>query len=116
MSDQPCLIYTFLSAVQGNWRNAAYVECGDTKCRRKCSGFLLAFDRCGKAVLLPDSYIRKMTGHAADKSECAVVISRRQFEALSSLWLAWLTESANDCPALCYLKDCDVSGRSCLSG
>ena len=114
LANQPCLIYTFLSAVQGNWRNAVYVECEDTTCRRRCSGFLLSFDRDGKAVLLPDDFMGKLTGHAVDKSECTAVISRRQFDAFSSLWLAWLTDSGKDCPAVRFMRSCDHRGRSCL--
>ena len=111
---QPCLIYEFLSAVQGNWRNSVYVECDDTTCRCSCCAFLLAFDRDGKAILLPVNFIQKLTGHAADKSECAAVISRKKFESLFSSWLAWLIESENECPALAFMASCDCHVDSCL--
>jgi len=114
LANKPCLIYTFLSAVQGNWRNAVYVDCGNKNCRRACSGFLLAFDRGGKAALLPADFIRKLTGHAADKSECANVMTREKFESLFALWLAWLTESAAECPALAFMRSCGCRGQSCL--
>ena len=111
---QPCLIHTFLSAVNGNWRNAVYVECDDTTCRRACCGFLLAFDRDGKAILIPVNFIRKLTGDTADKNECAAVLTRRQFTNLSSLWLCWLIEHENECPALAYIQDSCCHKPSCL--
>ena len=111
---QSCLLYAFLNAVQGNWRNAVYVECINSACQQKCSGFLLALESNGKAVLLPEKYIRVITGHVADKSECTMVITRKQFEAFSSIWLAWLTDSDNACPVTCYLQSCEHCEHSCL--
>ena len=114
MAKKPCLIYTFLNAVQGNWRNAVYVECDNTACRRTCCGFLFALDRDGKAILLPADFIKKLTGETADKSECAAVLKRRQFDALASSWLAWLSDSEGNCPALRYIQGCCCHKSSCL--
>ena len=114
MANQPCLIYTFLNAVQGNWRNAVYVECGDTTCRRSCCGFLLTFDRDRKAVLLPVDLIQKLTGQMADKSECIAIITREKFESLFSVWLTWFLERENECPALAYMEGCGCQKNSCL--
>ena len=114
MENKSCLIYIFLNAVQGNWRNAVYVECGDTTCRRSCSGFLLAFDRDRRAVLLPADLIQKLTGQIADKSECTAVITGEKFKSLFSLWLAWFLEREDECPALAYMEGCGCQKSSCL--
>ena len=51
MNQQPCSFYSFLRAVQGNWRNALFIQCSQAACpcevSQSCQGFLLSADAEG---------------------------------------------------------------------
>jgi len=115
LNKETCLVYLFLNAVQGNWRNAVYIECGNTVCNKSCRAFLLAFDWDGKAVLFPVSIMEKLIGQTVDKSECSTVIPLEKFKSLFGLWLSWLLDSENECPAFAFMHTCECHKTgSCL--
>lgn len=102
MANRICVLYDFLNAAKGNWRNSVFIECFECPHGRPepCPGFLLAPDSEGRPVLIPSDAIFRMSGIAADKSECQSVLSRQHFESLFSLWLDWQTDSSSRCSLL----------------
>lgn len=99
MKNVTCLIYAFLHAVRGNWRNAVFVKCGDCPYGEKtpCGGFLLAADADGRPLLLHTGVIRVMSGITPEESECSAALNREQIKTLYASWLEWNTVSANEC-------------------
>ena len=99
MRKKSCPMFEFMRAARGSWRNSIFVECDNEACERrtKCPGFLVAFGQDGQPFLMPDSAIEKITGEPIDKRECMMTISRRHFESLFSLWLAWEVDTQGQC-------------------
>lgn len=84
------ILYRFLNLVDGTWRNAVYVECGqcpfDVQC---CSDYLLAVDYDGTPILYSVCLFQKETGESVDKAECTAILHRSAFEQLYSKWFLW---------------------------
>ena len=92
--------YLFLKAVQGNWRNALFVECGTEICpygKNSCGGYLLTADDNGTLLLIPVRYFQHMTGETIDQNECADILTRYTFEKVYKLYIEWNTISTKDC-------------------
>lgn len=96
MSQKHCKWYPFLQSVRGNWRNAIFIDCAGCP-RHSCPGFLLTADAEGKLLLLPVDEFQQFSGQQVEKEECRGILSRQAFEAVFSLYLEWLTPSAQDC-------------------
>lgn len=100
MSEQMCIILKFLSLVEGNWRNAVYIDaCDPSVCKEEgpCGGHLFTTDADGAPVLIPAALFRRLTGEPVDPAECGGRLSRPSFEQLYHRTLLWLTPSASHC-------------------
>ena len=99
MPQVPCRVFAFLSAVEGNWRNAIYVECGEQNCPHvnQCGGVLFAADADGAPILLPAAVIRSCGGQEVDKLECMACLERPAFVAAYRQFIDWHTDSDGDC-------------------
>ena len=77
-------LYVFLSACRGNWRNTIYISesTGD-------SGYLLAIDRDGKPVIMPEEQFQKLIGESFDHSECRGHLTQSAFEDIFAQFLLW---------------------------
>lgn len=117
MNQHPCSFYPFLRAVQGNWRNALFIQCGCAACPREvsqsCQGYLLAADAEGKPLLASVSEIGRLTGESVEAAECCGVLERQAFEAAYCQYIEWHTESSREC-ALMQLYSASRC-RKCLS-
>ena len=107
MQKSGCAAYEFLHAARGNWRNAIFIEC--TECpyesQNPCVGHLLIPDADGTPIIIPaDAF-----GMTADKEECSVVLDRRKFESIYSLWIEWQVDSPGSCPLRTLASKCDCS-------
>lgn len=102
MVDKFCLLYSFLHATHGNWRNALSIWCRDCPCGRdpRCAGFLLAADAEGRPILTPVELLRQTSGEAIDVDECVAVLDRRDFEMLYGRLIEWTVSSPDICPLL----------------
>lgn len=100
------VLYSFLHAVQGNWRNAIYIEC--SYCRYIsgiCSGYLLSADKDGAPILISISLFERLTGEIIDKTECIGKLRYEAFENLYHTWLVWHTDTEQPCSILRLLQD-----------
>lgn len=99
MPQVPCRVFAFLSAVEGNWRNAIYVECGEQSCPHadECGAVLFAADADGVPILLPAAVIRSCGGQEVDKFECMACLEKQAFVAAYRRFIDWHTESDGDC-------------------
>ena len=83
MNQQPCIFYSFLRAVQGNWRNALFIQCSQAACpcevSQSCQGFLLTADAEGLPLLMPVSEICQLTGESVITAECRGLLERQAF-------------------------------------
>jgi hypothetical protein len=117
MNQHQCSFYPFLQAVQGNWRNALFIQCSCANCPREvlqsCQGYLLAVDAEGKPLLESVSEIRRLTGESVDVTECCGALERQAFEAAYCQYIEWHTESSQVC-ALMQLHSTS-HGRKCPS-
>lgn len=112
MNQHPCSFYSFLRAVQGNWRNTLFIQCSCTTCPRKisqsCQGYLLAVDAEGKPILISVRDICRLTGESVDPVECRGVLKRKDFESVYCQYIEWHTESSRECALiqLCTVPHC----------
>jgi hypothetical protein len=99
MNNEKCPIFSFLSAANGDWRNAIYIFCDACSYGRRvrCEGFLLAFDGDGAPVLLRAETVKWIAGQAFESSECVEKLERRAFERLFARWLVWRVDSQEMC-------------------
>ena len=99
MKKKPCSLYAFMESVNGNWRNAIYVECNNNSCNRDkaCTGFVLAFNSDGHPMIMPVKALAKLSGTVIDATECLARIDRSVFETIFSRWLAWELSQSGDC-------------------
>ncbi|RFZ77617.1 hypothetical protein DS742_17535 [Lacrimispora amygdalina] len=101
MNQHPCSFYPFLRAVQGNWRNALFIQCRCATCpcevSQSCQGYLLAADAEGKPLLASVSEISRLTGETVDATECRGILERQAFEAAYCQYVEWHTESSREC-------------------
>ena len=102
MKSKICIIYSFLNAAKGNWRNSIYIECHSCPYGKQdlCSGFMFVPNSSGRPILISADVITAMTGTSVDKDECIVAISRQKFEILCALWLERQINSPNKCALL----------------
>lgn len=81
MNQQPCSFYSFLRAVQGNWRNALFIQCSQAACpcevSQSCQGFLLTADAEGIPLLMPVSEICRLTGESVEATDCRGLLTGR---------------------------------------
>lgn len=94
-------LYRFLSACEGNWRNAVFIEC--TACPYSahiCPGYLLTADVTGHPLLFSTEKFKELTGELISKDECVGILSRYAFEKLYSRLLLWKTETQQQCSIL----------------
>lgn len=102
MNQNNCILYPFLQAVRGNWRNSIFLQCGTDVCPYgqplPCEGFLFTADVDGTPLLMPIRYFRMLTGETVSKGECQDVLKRQAFEAIYSRYIEWHTISSKDCP------------------
>lgn len=106
MPQVPCRVFAFLSAVEGNWRNAIYVECGEQSCPHagECGAVLFAADADGAPILLPAAVLRSCGGQEVDKFECMACLEKQAFVAAYHQFIDWHTESDGDCALRQLLK------------
>lgn len=99
MPQVPCRVFAFLSAVEGNWRNAIYVECGEHDCPHagECGAVLFAADADGAPILLPVTAIRSCGGQEVDKLECMACLEKPAFVAAYRQFIDWHTDCDEDC-------------------
>ena len=100
MSEHTCPLARFLSLVDGNWRNAVFIDCcGRTGCPQagRCPGYLFAITLEGEPLLFPADVFARLTGEAVDPSECGGHIHPSVFESMYRRRLLWLSESAGAC-------------------
>lgn len=83
-------LYRFLNLVDGNWRNAVYLECGACPFNLQCNNdYLLTVDYNGTPILYSVCHFQKETGEHVEKAECAAILHRNVFEQLYSKWFLW---------------------------
>ena len=102
MAERPCTILKFLSFVEGNWRNAVFIDaCAPSACKAgtPCGGHLLTTDGDGEPILIPAKLFCTLTGELIDPAECSGQLSRFAFEQLYRRKLLWLSPSDRLCGA-----------------
>ena len=106
MLHTPCRIIPFLTAVEGNWRNAIYIECGEQGCLHaaQCSAVLFAADADGAPLLVPTSVFRTCGGIEVDKHECMGCLEKDAFVAAYRSFFNWHMESDGACALREFLK------------
>lgn len=82
-------LYRFLKLIAGNYRNAIYIECGNS--------FMLSADKEAKPVLFPVRKFYELTGEYPQKDEMSGTMSRQAFENMYRGWLLWNTDKT-ECP------------------
>lgn len=100
MSKHPCTLARFLTLVEGNWRNAVFIDsCGPSACLigKPCSGHLFSADADGSPVLIPADLFCRLTGEQIDPAECGGRLSRFAFERAYHRKLLWLSPSDQLC-------------------
>lgn len=115
MNQTKYILYPFLQAVRGNWRNALFLKCSADLCpygqTPPCEGYLFTANADGTPLLMPVRYFRLLTGESVAEDECRGILSRQAFEAAYALYIEWHTLSSRDCPLkqLCpelKIQDC----------
>ena len=92
MSKRPCTLARFLTLVEGNWRNAVFIDsCGPSACLigTPCSGHLFSADADGSPILIPADLFCRL--------ECGGRLSRFAFERAYHRKLLWLSPSDQLC-------------------
>lgn len=100
MSQTKHILYPFLQAVHGNWRNALFLKCDSERCpyrKVSCEGYLLTANADGTPLLMPVRYFRLMAGETVSADECRGIVTRQAFEAAFALYIEWHTLSSTDC-------------------
>lgn len=85
MSTSTKLLYLFLVACSGNWRNSLYVFYQENK---DIPGYLLAVDWDGRPIVMSVDQFHQLTGIWADSAECCGYLTE---EGFSSLFRQYLT-------------------------
>lgn len=105
MEDELSLLYSFLHATGGNWRNAILIECRDCVYEKNvCVGYLFTADRDGKPILISVDRFQQITKETVVKEECAAILSKRAFESVYSSWLIWQIDHPQECILLQLTK------------
>lgn len=103
-----CLIYPFLKATKGNWRNAIFISCDCEICpyghKTVCEGFLMTANPDGAPYILSVEKYRALTKEPFDATECVGFLSRQAFESAYGLYLQWNLPSMQNCPLLIHSK------------
>lgn len=114
MNQTKYILYPFLQAVRGNWRNALFLKCDSNACpygqTHSCKGYLLTANADGTPLLMPVRYFQMLTGESVAEDECRGILTRQVFEDIYALYIEWHTLSSGDCPLrqLCPdIKICD---------
>ena len=120
MNQTKYILYPFLQAVRGNWRNALFLKCCTDICPygqdSPCEGYLLTANADGTPLLMPVRYFRLLTGESVAEEECRGILTRQAFEAAYTLYIEWHTLSSRCCPLkqLCQeLKVPEVPIQDC---
>lgn len=102
LTQHNCMIYPFLKATKGNWRNAIFISCDCIACPYGhvpfCEGFFMTASSDGTPFILSVERYRAITKDSIDPAECCGTMSRQAFEACYSLYLQWQLSSLQDCP------------------
>lgn len=99
-------LYALLNALQGDWRNAIYIQCSSCPyARQVCGSYLLAADADAAPILFPILLFQELTGEVVDKVECVGTLNRQAFESLYHKWLFWHTENKQQCSILQTLQN-----------
>lgn len=115
MDQNNYLLYPFLQAVRGNWRNALFLKCGRDGCPygrvTLCEGFLMTATADGTPLLMPVRYFRMLTGESVEPEECQGILKCQAFEAVYSLYIEWHNTSSRECQLrqLCQPPGCHGS-------
>ena len=108
LTQNNCVIYPFLKATKGYWRNANYISCDCTVCpyghKPCCEGFLMTSNSDGTPYILSVERYRAITKDSIDPAECCGSLSRQAFENCYALYLQWHLSSFQDCPILIHSK------------
>lgn len=106
MSHIPCRVFMFLSALEGDWRNAIYIECGERSCPHaaECSEILFAADADGQPILLPAPVLRVCGNQEVDKRECTGRLEKSAFISAYRRFLDWHTDMDGDCVLRQFLE------------
>ena len=101
MNQEKYILYPFLRAARGNWRNALFIKCASKACPYgmpfPCEGYLFSADADGTPLLVPVEYFRSITGETIAKEECQGTLTCQAFEAAYASYIEWHTPSACDC-------------------
>lgn len=102
MADKSSLLYSFLHAARGNWRNALYIGCRDCPYGQQplCPGSLMAMDSEGRPVLMPTELLQQASGETIDVDECVASLDCGGFAALYGRLIEWTVSSPKSCPLL----------------
>ncbi len=87
------LLYFFLSACQGSWRNSVHIAADSP-------GYLLSADRDGQPIVMAVEQFQQVTGEIIDPAECCGQLTADAFKALYAQYLLWHTPSAEYDPLL----------------
>lgn len=93
-------IAEFMSAAQGNHRNALYIRCNICAYKREshCGDFLFIAGPDGTPILLPVSDAEQFFGGSIDHTDCSATIGNQDFLRLYHKWIVLHTESDGPCP------------------
>lgn len=96
----PNVIRDFLNAVDGNWRQAAFIECRVCRYEKTeaCGNFLCTV-RSDDAtpILLPEHDAEILFGRLIDRSECIADLSNARFLELYKPWIRCLKLAPEKC-------------------
>lgn len=87
-------LYQLMTACSGNWRNTLYIASQ----RPDHPGYLLAFDRDGRPVLMAVEQLRQVSGEYLDPAECCGNLTEESFKSLFTQYLLWQTSFTLDQP------------------
>lgn len=113
MNQIPHNFYSFLCTVQGNWRNAIFIQCSCQFCSQgnaqPCLGFLFSVDSEGHPFLIPVEKIYHLTGENVEYTDCCGVLDKQSFESAYHQYLVWHVDSSPECALwkLCEQSCCD---------
>lgn len=80
------MLFQFLSACRGNWRNTLFISYQD---RSHSPGTLMAADRNGHPIFLDAAQFCNLTGERIDPQECRGQLSWDAFEDIFAQYLLW---------------------------
>lgn len=106
MSTSTKLLYLFLVACSGNWRNCLYVFGQEDKDTPDC---LLAMDWDGRPIVMSVDQFHQLTGIRAESAECCGYLTEEGFRSLFRQYLIWHTASDGTSPLLLLSKQLQES-------